>query len=315
MRVLFVVLLSISSALAQPTRRPVTDYVAPNLPSQPVGPNDLIAVSVYDAPELSRTIRVGPDGFLTLPMVKQRIKANGLYPADLETAIGAALTEEEILVSPVVTVTIAEYHSHPISVSGSVRTPIVFPAEGPTTLLEALAKAQGLTPEAGREILVSLPQSGADGKIMMLTRRISVRALYDDADPELNVVLVGGEEIRVPEIGKVYVMGNVKASGSFHVQDGADTTVMQMLALAGGLAPFASKTAFIYRREGAGAKNEIPVSLEKIMKRQAPDVTLTANDILYVPDNSGRRLALAVLEKALVFGAGASSALIYTLRP
>jgi polysaccharide export outer membrane protein len=316
MRVLFFVLLSISSALAQPTRRVVSEVVGgANLPSQPVGPNDLIAVSVYDAPELSRTIRIAADGYLALPMLKQRIKANGLYPVDLEAAISAALSEEEILVSPVVTVTIAEFHSHPISVSGSVKMPLVFQAEGPTTLLEAIARAQGLTTDAGREILVSRSQPESDGKSIMLTRRIPVRALFDDADPALNLILTGGEEIRVPEIGKIYVMGNVKRSGAFPVQDGADTTVMQMLALAEGLAPFADKKAFIYRREGAGAKNEIVVPLDKIMKRQAADVTLTANDILYVPDNSGKRLGLAVLEKVLLFGGGASSALVYTLRP
>ena len=87
MRVLFLVLLSISPALAQPVKPAVPDAAA-NLPSQPVGPNDLIAVSVYDAPELSRTIRVGADGYFALPMLKQRLMANGLYPADLETAIG-----------------------------------------------------------------------------------------------------------------------------------------------------------------------------------------------------------------------------------
>jgi polysaccharide export outer membrane protein len=269
---------------------------------------------VYDAPELSRTIRIGADGFLAVPMVKQRIKATGLNAAELEASIAAALRQEEILVDPVVTVTIAEYHSRPISVSGSVKLPIVFQAEGPTSLLEALARAQGLASDAGREILVSRTQAEPDGKSTVLTRRISVRRLFDDADPEQNVTLTGGEEIRVPAIGKIYVMGNVKKPGAFPVQDGSDTTVVEMLALAEGLAPYAGKQAFIYRREGAGAKNEIPVPLEKIMKRQAPDVTLTANDILYIPDNSGKRVALAILEKVLIFGSGASTALIYTVR-
>src|ERR1035441_6655774 len=215
-RALFLVFLSLSIALAQPAKRavPVADPSA-NLPSQPVGPNDLISVSVYDAPELSRTIRVGADGYFAIPMLKQRLMAKGLYPADLETAITAALREEEILVSPVVTVTITEFHSHPITVSGSVKLPIVFQAEGPTTLLEAISRAQGLTTEAGGEILVSRPQSDSDGKSIMLTRRISVRSLFDDADPALNVTLTGGEEIRVPEIGRIYVMGNVKKAGDF----------------------------------------------------------------------------------------------------
>ena len=310
-RVLLVILLSIS-ALAQPAKRPGPDLGA-NLPSQPVGKNDLIAVSVYDAPELSRTIRVGADGYFAIPMLKQRLLADGLYPADLETAITAALRQEQILVNPWVTVTIAEYHSHPISVSGSVKMPLVFQAEGPTTLLEALARAQGLTPTAGREILVSRPQPGPEGNAIMLTRRISVRSLFDDADPTLNITLTGGEEIRVPEVGKIYVMGNVKKSGAYPVQDGSDTTVRQMLALAEGLAPFAGKQAYIYRREASGNKNEIVVPLDKIMKRQAPDITLTANDIFYVPENRGKRLGVNALEKIIAIGGAAgATALVYT---
>ena len=312
MRIVFLALLAISSALAQPARR-IAPETGNNLVSQPVGPNDLIAVNVYDAPELSRTIRIGADGYFTFPMLKQRLPASGLNPADLESAIANALRQEEILVNPVVTVTIAEYHSRPISVSGSVKAPILFQAEGPTTLLEAIARAQGLNADAGREILVSRPQTGPDGKSIMLTRRIPVRSLFEDADPTLNVTLTGGEEIRVPEIGKIYVMGNVKKSGSYPVQDGSDTTVMQMLALAEGLAPFANKQAFIYRRETAGSKSEIPVPLDKIMKRQAPDVTLAANDILYIPDNRGKRIGMAALEKILLFGGTAgATALIYT---
>ena len=56
--------------------------------------------------------------------------------------------------------------------------------------------------------------------------------------------------------------------GHAELKDGVDTTVMEMLALAEGLAPFATKEAFIYRREGTGAKNEIAVPLEKIIRER-----------------------------------------------
>jgi polysaccharide export outer membrane protein len=296
-----------------PTPRVIPELGA-NLPAQPVGPNDLLAISVYDAPELSRTVRVGADGFIRLPMLHQRIQAQGFLPSALETAIAAALREEQILVDPFVTVTIAEYHSRPISVAGAVKQPIVFQAEGPTTLLEAIARAQGLREDAGREILVSQTQPGPDDKPVMLTRRILVRGLIDDADPALNIVLTGGEEIRVPEVGRVYVVGNVKKPGAFPVQDGSETTVLQMVALAEGLAPYATKEAFIYRREGTGVKNEIPVPLDKIMQRKAPDVALTANDILYIPDSKGKHLTARTLEVLVGLTGAATAALIYTTR-
>ena len=187
--------LLLAPAAAQ-TTRPAADPGA-NLPVQLIGANDLVAISVFDAPELTRTIRVGADGLLRLPMLKQQIKAEGLYPSALETAIAAALRQEGLLVDPSVTVTIAGYYSRPISVSGAVKLPLLFQAEGPTTLLEAMARAQGLREDAGREILVSRSQPGPDGAPVVFTRRIPVRGLFDASDPSLNLTLSGAEDIRV----------------------------------------------------------------------------------------------------------------------
>jgi hypothetical protein len=85
-----------------------------------------------------------------------------------------------------------------------------------------------------------------------------------------------------------------------------------MLALSEGLSPFASKNAFIYRREANGSKNEIPVALDRILQRKSPDVPLVANDIFYIPDNRGKRIGVRAIEAIVGFGVGAgSSALIY----
>ena len=112
-----------------------------NLPAQKIGPRDLIAIQVYDSPELSRTVRVGADGIVRLPMLKRRIAAEGLMPNELEAAIAEALQDEELVVDPFVTVTVAEYNSRPISVAGAVRAPLTFQASSPVTLLEAITRA------------------------------------------------------------------------------------------------------------------------------------------------------------------------------
>jgi len=308
MRTIVALLILVGAACAQNAR----PEGIPNLPSQAVGPDDLIAVSVYGAPELSRTVRVNTEGFIRLPMVERNIKAEGLHSTELEAAIAAALRQEQVLVDPFVTVTIAEYHSRPISVMGAVKAPLVFQAEAPTTLLEALARAQGLRDDAGPEILVSLSQPGADGQPAPVIRHIPVRDLIDKATPSLNLRLSGGEEIRVPEVSRIYVVGNVKKPGSFPVSDSSGTTVLRMLAMVEGLAPFAGKEAFILRRNESGSTDEIAVPLSKILQRKSADVRLTANDILYVPDSSGRRLGLAAIEKLLLFGGTAgATALIY----
>jgi polysaccharide export outer membrane protein len=285
-----------------------------NLPAQPIGANDLVAISVYDAPELTRTVRVSTDGYIRLPMLKQRVKAQDLMPGELELAIGKALQIEQIIVDPFVTVTVSEYNSHPISVAGAVKQPLTFQATGPVTLLEAITRAGGLAPEAGPEILVTRTQPGPNGATTALVQRILVKGLIDAADPSLNISLSGGEEIRVPESGKIYVIGNVKTPGAYPVGDGTESTVLKMLALSQGLMPYAAKEAYIYRREGNGNKNEIPIPLTKIMERKAPDMPLLANDILYVPDNKGRRMTIGALEKIALLGGALGGAAILAFR-
>lgn len=283
-----------------------------NLPVQRVGPDDLLGVSVYDSPELTRTVRVSTEGTIRLPMVKEKIKVAGMLPADLENEIGRVLKEEELLVDPVVTVSVVEYRSRPIKVVGSVKKPVNFQAIGPTNLLDAISRAEGLSEDAGPEILVSRQQPDAEGRPVTLTQRIPVKSLMDASDSDLNLTLQGGEEIRVPEAGRIFVLGNVKKPGSFPVKDATETSVFRIMALAEGLLPYSAKLAFIYRREGAtGGKNEIPIDLEKIMQRKSPDVPLLANDILYVPDRTGRRQIMTALERTIPLGAAVASGLIF----
>lgn len=296
MKILFCLLLALQ------TRPPTMDDAGKtNLPVQKLGIGDLIAISVYDAPEMTRTLRIDDDGAISLPLLKTPIQAEGLLPRDLDASISEALKVEQVLVDPIVKVTVVEYYSRPISVAGAVRKPLTFQSVGITTLLEAVSRAEGLTADAGPEILVS--RAGDD-----LVRRIPVKGLMDAADPQFNLKLSGGEEIRVPEASRIYVVGNIRKPGAFAVREQSEPTVLKMLALAEGLMPFAGKVAFIYRAEPDGApKKEIPVALDKLLKRKAPDVVLRADDILYVPDNSGRRIGLAVLEKAILFGSTAGA--------
>ncbi len=286
-----------------------------NLPVQKIGADDLLGISVYDAPELTRTLRVASDGTLRLPMVKRRIKVGGLLPVDVENLITDALRAEELLVDPVVTVSVVESRSRPVTVIGAVKRPTSFQATGTMTLLDAIARAEGLADDAGADILISRTGSGIDGEPAMLTRRILAKALLEGGDSSLNIILQGGEEIRVPAAGRVFVLGNVKKPGAFVVRDANDTTVMKALALSEGLMPFAGQVAYIYRNEGgAGAKSEIPIELKKIMARKSPDVQLMANDILYVPDRNGQRIAITALEKALMIGTGFGTAAMYVTR-
>lgn len=282
-----------------------------NLPAQPVGANDLLAVTVYGAPELSRSLRVTPDGSIRLPMLKQAIGVRGLLPLEIETRLAEALTSEQILVEPVVTVTIAEYSSRPINVAGAVKKPLTFQANGRTTLLDALTKAEGLAADAGHDILVTRPsKSGGTA----LTQRIAVRDLLENVRPEANILLEGGEEVRIPEVGRVFVVGNVLKPGSFPLSDLNGMTVMKALAMAEGLSRFSGKQAYIYRPVEGGPKQEVAVELRKIMDRKSPDIELLAGDVFYIPDNRKSRVTSQLIDRLVSFGAGtASGALILSV--
>jgi polysaccharide biosynthesis/export protein len=282
-----------------------------DLPIERVGIDDLLGVTVYDAPELTRTVRVDTNGDIRLPMIRQHIKAAGLYPADLENSITAALAEEHVLVDPVVTVTIVEVRSRPISVVGAVKTPVTFQASGSVTLLDAISQAGGLSENAGAEILVS-QAAGSGENSTAVVRRVPVRDLIDAVDPSLNLVLHGGEEVRVPDAGKFYVLGNVHRPGAFTITDASQSSVLKALAMAEGLDHYSGHTAYIYRSDNSKAgKQEIPIELKKIMDRKSPDVPLLADDILYVPEATGRKATLGTLDRMSLIGASVGTTLLY----
>src|SRR5580658_1341018 len=157
MRHLFFIAILVSIGAAQPAIRPnlMTEAGTANLPSQRLGVDDLLAISVYDAPEFTRTVRVETDGTIHLPMLPKGIAAAGIFPGQLESSIADALKSGQILVDPFVKVTVVEYHSRPIAVMGAVKMPVTFQCVGTVTLLDALARAQGLTETAGTEILLT----------------------------------------------------------------------------------------------------------------------------------------------------------------
>ena len=283
-----------------------------NLPVEKIGRDDLIGITVYDSPELTRTVRVDSEGKIRLPMLQKHIQAAGLLPSELENAIASALTAENLLVDPIVTVTVVEYRSRPITVVGEVRTPLTFQATGNVTLLDAITRAGGISENAGADILVSHPSSTGGDKSITMTERIPVHALLDAADPASNLKLEGGETIRVPEAGRVFVAGNVKHPGAFLITNGSASSVLRALSLSDGLDSYASHTAYIYRLDGnTGRKNEIPVDLKKILARKSPDVPLYANDMLYVPNAPGRQASSKALAIALGVGLGVASLAIY----
>lgn len=291
--------------------RPVVDTVvaAPNstasLPDHPIVPNDLLSISVFDEPELSKTaVRVGKDGTVVMPVLKNPIKVEGLLPREVEDVVKGELLDEQILLHPLVSVTIMDYATRVVSVVGDVKNPGQYTITGPLTLYEALAKAGWTTIDAGSDVL--LTRSPSDPP-----RRINLMQLQMGKDPDINVGLAGGEVVNVPDAPKVWVTGNVTEPQAVPIKTPTDASVLKIVASAKGLTQYYNKTAYIYRADSAtGNRKEIVVPLWAIMHRKAQDITLVSDDILLIPDDNGtkRRDFLAILQS--MAGAGASAGVL-----
>jgi polysaccharide export outer membrane protein len=264
-----------------------------SLPDHKILPNDLLSVVVYDEPELSRSVRVDPDGKIAMPQLTEKLQAAGTMPRDIEKEISNALVDGQILLHPIVAVSILEYAERSISVVGDVKMPGQFRIAGPVSLLEALAKAGWVTNAAGPDVLLTTPDSPTP-------RKIGLRDLQMSTDRSLNVMLTGGETISVPDAKqeliarfpkgpKVWVTGNISHPLVYSITNPADATVLKIMTSADGEAQYA-KTAWIYRRDGEDNRQSIPIALSDIMHRKAQDVTLQADDILFVPDTDTKKM-------------------------
>jgi len=112
-----------------------------------IGKEDVLDVSVWRDADLSRTLPVRPDGFITLPMVGE-VQAEGRTTVELEQDIARRL--QKYIQSPRVTVMVREVNSSRVYVTGEVQKPGAFPLRGQVTVLQALAMAGGLTEFADR---------------------------------------------------------------------------------------------------------------------------------------------------------------------
>lgn len=113
---------------------PVDDYR--------IGAQDLLTVTVFGVTDLTQDVRVDASGKVTLPLIGS-VRAGGRTPLELSSDIAAKLSNG-YLQNPQVTVFVKSYDSQQITVSGVVKKPGVYPIAGPTTLLQAIANAQGL---------------------------------------------------------------------------------------------------------------------------------------------------------------------------
>jgi polysaccharide export outer membrane protein len=267
-----------------------------------IGAGDLLSVVVFDHPELSGNVRVDSSGNIRVPYGKDPIPVAGMMADSVPKIVAAALVGDDLARDPQVQVVVRDVESRPIVVAGSVLKPLVFQALRPTPLLEALALAGGASPDAGTHLLVTTRHGGD-----VVTHDYPLAKVLNSADPADDPLLTGGEEVRVLPAGRVFVTGSVKEPGAFPLDNHSPMTVMKAVTLAHGWNPTANSSKCVLVRDNGIRREEIPLNLNRILKRKAPDVVMTANDLLYVPDSVKKSAGIQALKdvgEALAYGGG-----------
>jgi len=251
---------------------PYADYV--------IGSDDLLEIDVYQADELKRTVRVSSQGFIGLPLVGQ-IKAKGLTPVQLEAEIVKGLTK--YMEEPLVSIYVKEYKSQTIGVIGAVTSPRVYAVTGQRYLLDMLSMAGGLSRDAGIICYILRPlDMERGGTSRTETIVIDLNELLEKGNIALNVPVFGGDVINVPKGGVFFVDGEVQKPGAFPIQ--GKTTLVQALAMSGGLKYEAEKSEIkVIRDNGRGEKEIITANYTDMSNGELQDIQIKENDIIIAP--------------------------------
>jgi polysaccharide biosynthesis/export protein len=107
-----------------------------------IGAMDILEISVFKVPELSKSVQVGNTGTINLPLVGE-MQASGKTAGEIEKEL-TRLLGVKYLKSPQVTVYVKEHNSQRVTVEGAVRKPGVYPIRGALSLVQLLATAEGV---------------------------------------------------------------------------------------------------------------------------------------------------------------------------
>jgi polysaccharide biosynthesis/export protein len=262
---LCIVLLS-SLSSAQP--------VKPSNPAQQadyiVGPQDVLSVTVWDQNDLSGKFTVETDGSFTFPLIG-RIQAGGMTLRQVEAELKKKLADGYFK-NPQLTVAIETYRSQRVFITGEVRTPGTYTLTGDMSLIEALSRAGSTTQFAGVEVVIVRSAEGrsATGPVLpnqadgTASIRVDLKELQSGALSQ-NVQLRDGDTIFVPAAETIYVFGQVKNPGAYPVRT-KNTTVLQALALAGGVTDRGSTGRIKIVRIVKGKKVEVKASLTDLVQ-------------------------------------------------
>ena len=208
-----------------------------------IGPQDKISITVIGIPEFSpQNVLVDNAGMIAFLDVGV-LKAAGKTARQLQAEVRQLLIDKGQAVNPTVQVDVAAYRSQMVYVSGAVSHPQGYAITGNETLMNVLAQA-GFSPSAGQRVQV------VRNKPAHQEFWFDRPALENGAAPPFQ--LQDGDAIIVPLAEKAIVRGEVKSPGMYEVA--ADTTLLQLLVMAGDFNDRAARGAVTVTRKNDAGK-------------------------------------------------------------
>jgi polysaccharide biosynthesis/export protein len=270
-------------------------------PMTQISEGDLLDIVIFDTPELSGRFRVNLKGDILLPLAGA-LHVAGMNLAEITDAVSQRYKDAKILVDPEVTVFVAEFTRRTITITGEVRSPGVYPIVAPRTLTDTLAMAGGLNDAASRT--VSIVHAADPKHIIHVTLNVGAQTL--ESIEEGRMEILPGDAIFVARSGVIYLVGELSRPGGFQVEHNNRLTLLEAVALAGGLTRTAKGSQTRLIRRSPTGREEMTVNLDKVLYGGGPDMLLTDGDILFVP-TSMRKLytqqaVSAVIGSATTYG-------------
>lgn len=176
------------------TAASLTAVATPGSTAYKIGPLDVLEVSVFKVPELSKSVQVSDEGTVNLPLVGE-IAAGGRTAREVERELTKTLGDK-YLQKPQVTVFVREYNSQRVTLEGAVKKPGVFPIQGRMTLLQALAIAQGLDTVSDSTVVIFRDQNGKRAAARFDVADIRSGSVADPPLQAGDVVVAGSSAIK-----------------------------------------------------------------------------------------------------------------------
>jgi polysaccharide export outer membrane protein len=261
----------------------LTALVCPALAQTPeyaIGARDVLQITVWGHTDLSGDYPVAEDGSVPFPLIG-RVQASGLTVKAFAARL-AGLLDKDYLVNPHVFVSVKEYLSKKVHVFGETEKPGIFYLTGPTTLLEVLSRAGGISKTAGKQAILvrnnrSTPSGQANGSAIL---RLNLERIQI-GDTSENVVLEDEDSIFVPRAQAFFVLGEVKNAGTYPLE--RTITVLEALNLAGGLTDKAAPAVVkLIRQKADGSQDTMSLDLFGAAPKDR-GVTLQEGDTVLVP--------------------------------